>query len=294
MSAERALIPDGGTIALVGPSHAWNPERYAAGRDWLEARGYTLIEVGLGEPHRYYAADDPTRRRGLIDALTHPDVHAVWAIRGGSGVTRILAGLPLQDLPPKPILGFSDLTPLLHAWARRGGVAVHAPVVHSLGRTDAPSLDHLANLLAGEPTYPLTGQVLVQGSATGPLVGGNLALVAAACGTPYALDTQGAILVLEDVGEHPYRIERMLAQLRDAGVLAGVSGVALGGFTGCVPPDSATWTLRDIWQEWLGELGVPVVLDLPIGHGPANRAFVVGAPARLHQGVLELQPSAST
>ena len=170
---------------------------------------------------------------------------------------------------------------------------MHAPVVHSLVNTDADSLAHLAALLRGERIDPMVGRSLVDGSATGPLVGGNLAMIAASCGTPYALDARGCILVLEDIGEHPYRLERALAQLRDCGGLDGVIGVALGTFSDCGPPESATWSLDDIWREWFADRGVPVAMDLPIGHGAANRAFVVRRPATLTDGVLDLDVEAT-
>lgn len=288
MSHHGLGLPGGARIGLVGPSHAWSAERYAEGRQWLSQQGYSLVEVGLADPHRYYAADDATRRQGLLDALSDPDLDAVWAIRGGSGVTRILADLPLEGLPDRPLLGFSDLTPLLDAWAGLGRTAVHAPVVHSLGRTDPASLRHLAALLRGEPLEPMSGRVLVSGSASGPLVGGNLAMIAASVGTSYALDATDSILVLEDVGEHPYRLERMLAQLRDSGTLDGAAGIALGTFDGCDPPKGAAWTMDEVFEEWLAPLGVPIVSGLPIGHGAGNRAWRVRGPARLHDGALTL------
>lgn len=284
-----AILTVGSRVGVVAPSHAWDPARYAAGLRWLEETGFDPVEVGLEvAPHRRYAADDAHRLGALIEALQRDDLDGVWALRGGSGVTRILRDVPWEALPSKPILGFSDLTPLLDAWAARGHVAVHGPVVHSLGITDAASLTHLRRLLAGEDVAPLRGQSLVAGEASGPLVGGNLALIAATCGTPFQLDADGALLVLEDIGEAPYKIERMLAQLRDSGVLDGIAGVVLGDFVACDPPAGAPWSLLDAFHEWLGDLGVPVLTDVPIGHGAANRAFVVRREGRIEDGRLWL------
>lgn len=270
------LVPRDARIGLIAPSHAFYPEPYATGRAWLEARGHTLVEVGLGTPHRTFAADDDTRLDGLVQAMTRPDLDAVWAIRGGSGMTRLLGRIPWDDLRPVPVLGFSDLTPLLNALALRGLPAIHGPVVHSLGKTDDASLSHLDALLAGEGVAPLVGRSLVEGQAEGRMLGGNLCLVAATCGTPWQLDATGALLVLEEIGEHPYKVDRMLQQLSDSGVLDGLAGVVLGTFTGCDPPSSADWTLDEIFVEHLAHRGVPVLADVPIGHGPENRAFVVG------------------
>lgn len=283
-----SLLPIGSRVGIVAPCHTWNAERYEAGRAWLEEVGYETVEFGLGPRHRRYAGTDAHRTRALVEALSSEAIDGVWGLRGGSGVTRILHDIPWEDLPSKPIIGFSDLTPLLDRWAVQGHVAVHGPVVHSLSKTAPDSLDHLLTLLDGGELTPLQGDVLVPGEARGALRGGNLALVAATCGTDFQLDGEGAILVLEDIGEAPYKIERMLAQLRDSGVFDGLAGVALGEFAGCEPPRGASWTLREAFEEWFGALGIPVVADLPIGHGARNHAFVVGREARLSRGRLYL------
>jgi muramoyltetrapeptide carboxypeptidase len=116
---------------------------------------------------------------------------------------------------------------------------------------------------------------MVPGFARGPLVGGNLALLASLCGTPWQVNTAGRILVVEEVGEHAYRIDRMLQQLHDAGSLAGVAGIALGTFTSCTGGQS--WSVRDVLHDQLNRLKVPVIADLPIGHGEQNYAFPLGA-----------------
>ena len=127
---------------------------------------------------------------------------------------------------------------------------------------------------------------MVDGTATGPLVGGNLCMLAVTCGTPFQLDARGGILVLEEVAEHPYKVDRMLQQLADAGVLDEIRGVALGSFTGCEAPAGADWSLQDVLDEHLAGRGVPVVAGLPIGHGPHNHAWPVRATGRLQGGQL--------
>jgi muramoyltetrapeptide carboxypeptidase len=143
-------------------------------------------------------------------------------------------------------------------------------------------------LLEGADRFLLEGEAWVNGSAEGPLVGGNLTLLASLCGTRHQLDARGAILVLEDFAEAPYRIDRMLQQLRSARALDGIHGVVLGDFVKCDPPAGATWGLRDVLLDHLGSLGVPVLAGLPIGHGERNRAFVWGARARLHGPTLSV------
>lgn len=281
-------LPLRGPIAVVAPSGVHGIERFQAGLAILREAGLDPRPLpGLLRPERYLAAPDEHRLAQLHEALTAPGYAAVWAARGGYGLTRLIDRLERTGLPPRPVLGFSDLTALFAALHRAGaGPCIHAPVVHSLKGTDEASRAHLFDLLAGRPVAPLHGETWADGAATGPLLGGNLCLLAALCGTPQQLDVRGAILVLEDLAEPPYRIDRMLQQLRASGALDGVAGFALGQFDRCAPPVSATWTLRDVFLDHLGRGDVPVVAGLPIGHGPANRAFPWGARATLEAGSL--------
>ncbi len=284
------MVPRGTPIAVVAPAHAYDPARLEAGLAIARDHGHDLhLFPDTLRPHRYFAASDPHRLAQLVEALTDPAFGAVWIARGGSGTTRLLSRVPWADLPPRAVIGFSDVV-ALHAglWAAGRGPAIHGPVVHSLSSTDEASLTHLFALLEGGGDPVLEGEAWVPGAAEGPLLGGNLCVLATLCGTPWQLDARGAILVLEEVGEAPYRVDRALQQLASAGALAGVAGVALGTFTGCAPPADATWTLREVLLEHLGPLGVPVVGDLPIGHGPRNRAFVWGAPGRIAEDRLSL------
>lgn len=277
-------------VAAVAPSHAYDPARLEAGLDVARGLGVDVHLVpDTLRPHRYFAAPDDHRLAQLVAALTDPGWDAVWMVRGGSGLTRLLPRIPWADLSPRPVIGFSDVV-ALHAglWRHGLGPLVHGPVLHSLPTTDAASVRHLSALLHGEPLEPLSGETWAAGAAQGPLLGGNLCVLAALCGTPWQLSAAGAILVLEEIGEAPYRVDRSLQQLASAGVLDGVAGVALGTFTGCAPPEGAPWTLRDLVLEHLAPLGVPVLADLPIGHGVENRAFVWGRTARIDGGHLSL------
>lgn len=281
-------LPEG-PVAVVAPCGPFNPDRFAAGLALAEAAGLTLEPFpGLMQPARYLAAPDDHRAEQLIEALTSDRYAGVWIARGGYGLTRILDRLTDVELPPdRPVIGFSDVTALFCALHRRGcGPLIHAPVVHSLASTEPDDRQQLWGLLRGEPAQPLSGSAWVGGQAEGWLCGGNLCLLASLCGTPWQLDATGAILVLEEVGEPPYRVDRMLQQLRSAGVFDGVAGIAVGELAGCAPPDGADWTMRDVFTDHLAPLGVPVVGALPIGHGARNRPFVWGAPAQLHNGTL--------
>lgn len=290
MSERAALVPRGTPIAVVAPCGAYDPARFERGLALGRAAGHDLRPLpGLLQPHRYLAGTDDHRLAQLTEALTNPEYGAVWAARGGYGLTRILDRIDFDRIPRKPVLGFSDVTALHTALVQRGlGPAIHAPMVHSFPKTSDASLNHLWSLLAGEHVPPLQGRTLVPGSVEGPLVGGNLCLLAATCGTADQLDARGAILVLEEIGEPAYRVDRMLQQLASAGVLRGVAGIALGEFVHCRVPEGVDWTLLDMIREHVEPLDVPVVVDLPIGHGQRNHAFVYGAPARLGDGALAL------
>ncbi len=269
-----------GPIAVVAPCHPHDPQRLEQGLQLARAAGLDLQPFpDLLRPWLHLTASDDHRLEQLVEALTDPRWAAVWIARGGSGLTRLIGRLP-TDLPDKPVIGFSDVT-ALHAalYARGHSRLIHGPVVHSLGVTAPASREQLFQLLRGESTSPLQGEAWVPGHATGRLVGGNLALLAALCGTPWQVDVRGAILVLEEIGEHAYRIDRMLQQLWDAGGLAGCAGVALGSFTGC--RTGSEWTLQHLLLDQLGRLGVPVLAELPIGHGSDNHAFPIGAVATI-------------
>ena len=202
-------------------------------------------------------------------------------------MTRLLATLPWDDLPKRPVVGFSDGTALLSSLEKnRGGPLLHGPVINSLPDTTPEALEHLHRLLTGQDTPPLRGESWIQGTASGPITGGNLSVLAAMCGTPWQVDARGKLLLLEDIGEPAYRIDRLLQQLTDAGVFRGVAGIALGGFTACSPPPGASWSLRDLLLEQLTRINVPVVGGLPFGHISNNFAIPIGAHGTLGDGQL--------
>jgi muramoyltetrapeptide carboxypeptidase len=211
-------------------------------------------------------------------------VAAVVCARGGYGAHRVVDLLDWDALAkarPKLLVGFSDITALHQAFAARLGLAtVHAPVVTQLADCDADAQDHLRDTLldpdrATELAHGL--EVLVPGDAEGVLVGGNLAVLAAGIGAPAAMPAWESLTFIEEIGEDPYRVDRLLTQLRRSGWLNGVRGVVLGHFTDCGPADE----LRSVLVDRLGDLGVPVVAGAPFGHEAANRALPLGVPATL-------------
>ena len=286
------MISPGSPIAVVAPSGAYDPDRFEKGLSIARIYGLNLQPANnMLQPVRYLASPDDQRLAQLQQTLREPHWGAIWIARGGYGITRILDRLDLDNLPATPVIGFSDATPLLHALhVKRGGPIIHGPVVHSLPVTDRKSQDHLFALLAGREVEPISGKMLAKGKAEGPLLGGNLCMLATTCGTPHQVKAEGSILVLEDVGEPAYRVDRMLQQLVSAGVLDGVAGVVLGEFKDCRVPDGSDYTVTDVLMDHLAPLGVPVLGHAPVGHGEANRAFPIGVTAKLAGGKLSWAP----
>lgn len=229
----------------------------------------------------YLAGPDPERLSLLHEAFADPKVRAVFAARGGFGATRLLEGIDRRAVAGsgKPLIGFSDVTALHLLLFGSGRRSIHGPVVTRLGEEDPVSLDRLFSLLErSEAPEALGGRKVAGGDARGRLVGGCLSLLVALLGTPYFPDLSGCILFLEDVGERPYRIDRLLTQLRQAGKLEGLAGIVLGEFAGC---DDGELRGSRVAEELLAGLGLPLLADLPVGHGDRNLALPHGALASI-------------
>jgi muramoyltetrapeptide carboxypeptidase len=304
-----ALKP-GDTIAFVAPAGPAElpPLRQYAAR--LEADGYRVfIPEGIAHRKRgYLGGTDEERAAELNTMIRDPRVRAIFPVRGGYGLTRILDRIDYAALrkDPKIITGYSDLTALHLAVAREARVVTfHSPMpMHSLWQADKPEFAFAAESFRravfadrykkGESGYPIAvpGDARpvkwVGGTARGRLVGGNLTLICATLGTPYALQPQGAILLIEDVNEAPYRIDRSLSQLRLARILDGVAGVVIGSFSSRDPADANEYDR--VLREYFGRLRVPVITRFPVGHTPLNATLPHGGLVELDadRGVLQL------
>jgi muramoyltetrapeptide carboxypeptidase len=284
---EPPPLRPGAHVALVSPSGPLNgPHELERALDTAQSLGWTTW-VG---PHAlardgYFAGADTQRAADLITALTDPRIDGIWCLRGGYGAARLLPALwpVLEQAPPKALMGYSDITALHAAWQRAGVVSYHAPTARS--PLSVYSREHLTAVV--QHASPVVGTapeatVLRGGRAHGRLVGGNLALVASLCGTPWACDFQDAIVVLEDINEATYRLDRMLTQLRQSGAFDGCVGLALGHFTDCVDTtEDGTRALVDIAQELADALHVPALLGVPIGHIADQWTVPLGAYAQL-------------
>jgi muramoyltetrapeptide carboxypeptidase len=287
----------GDRVAVVAPAGPVPRERFQSGERILSARYRLVYEERVFARTGYLAGSDEERLAELRAVLSDPDVKAVICARGGYGLTRILAGLDSTEFAraPKAIVGFSDVT-ALHAWAAKLGVpTIHGPVLAQLGELPEEDTQSVIDLLEGAPPKPIEGLRTRAGSgaAEGRLLGGNLEMISRLVGTPWALDLRDAILLIEEVGERPYRIDRSLTQLMLAGALDGVRGVVVGDLVNCHEPKQPSPTADEVVVERLGRLGVPVCTGAPIGHGPRNRAVPLGVRARLAGDRLEfLEPFA--
>jgi len=306
--ARPKTLREGDLVALVAPSGWVREERVAAQVRVLESWGLRA-RVGARALHRhtFLAGTDGERLADFNDALRDPEVRAIWCLRGGYGAQRIADDLDFAAArtDPKLIIGFSDVTALhLALWCAAGLPTVHGPTAsypepgaaghteagarHAL-TTDEPVVVGADRTLAAE-----TFAVRTRGRASGTLLGGNLTVLATSVGGGHRPDLTGAILLVEDVTEEPYRLDRYLVQLRRAGWLDGLAGVAVGQFTACADPDGRA-TVPAVLAEHFGALGVPVLGGLPIGHGTAQTAVGLGVPAILDAdaGTLTVEPVAA-
>jgi muramoyltetrapeptide carboxypeptidase len=282
-----APLPRGAHLAVIAPAGPPKPGRLEAVLPWLVERGYeaTLLPSCYGPPPLdFLAAPDAVRLADVHTAFADERFDAVLALRGGSGCIRLLDRLDLALLAahPKLLIGYSDLT-VLHALRTRAGIpSLHGPMPASDwglpgGRADTDALfERLARgWAAGDVVGQAAPHALSRGTrARGRLIGGNLAMFCALLGTPYLPEVDGALLFIEDISEEPYRVDRLLTQLRLAGVLGRIAGLLVGSFTGAESPEA-------VLADHLAGLACPVLAGWPSGHGQPNRPLPLGVMAEM-------------
>jgi muramoyltetrapeptide carboxypeptidase len=279
-----------------------DPEALNAGLDALRFAGLDPVVYPSardpGTMRRYLAGDDAMRAGDLRSALTDPGIAGILFARGGSGAQRTLEAMDWDGLGPeaetgmlpKVLAGYSDVTAVLEAVAvRLGWASVFGPnIAISQGASHYSFGSLLRTLMRPEQAtmveYPRAVTV-VQGLARGVTTGGTLSLLVSSLGTGTSRPVRGGILLLEDVNEEDYRIDRMLTQLRRSGYLDGVAGIVAGTFTGCGPPEA----IQDILAERLGDLQVPMIAWANVGHGGLFQAFPYGIAAELDAGAATLR-----
>ena len=288
----------GDRVAVVAPAGPVDPDRLARGlevlRDWGLEIDVLPGVLGRDERLPYLAGADAGRAKDFRAAWLDPAYAAVFCARGGYGVQRMLQHLDTAELvaaEPKLLIGFSDITALHEVFNAVGIVTIHGPMAAAVEQLQtATSRDRLHDLLfrgeVDDLLAPVGATTLTDGVAEGVLRGGNVALLASSIGTPTGRPGAG-IVVLEDVGEDAYKLDRLLTQLLRAGWFDEVAGLVLGDFSEADDPDLVTAVLHDR----LGPLGVPAVTGAAIGHERTNLAIPLGAHAILDADRKTLRPS---
>lgn len=286
-------------IRVEAPSSPFPVEKLSAGVARLREAGHVVDDapamraLELGR-HAYLTTDDEERRRSLQEAISS-DVDVVWLARGGYGLTRIVSRIDVSAKAPL-LIGFSDATALFAAQPELR--SVHGPLATTIGAEPQWTFDHTLAVLERRAKGAAFDVVMDAKhedlDVEGPLFAANLCVLSALCGTPAMPSLEGVILVLEEVGERPYRIDRMLTQLKEAGAFADVRAVIAGHLTNCAEPSTGAGKREvappplDVFRERVRSTGVPFAHGIAVGHEAPNIALPIGAQARLAGGKLTL------
>jgi muramoyltetrapeptide carboxypeptidase len=277
-------LSPGDTVGIVAPASPFDKELFYQGIAELHAMGYrTSIPPELFLANRYLAGSDLQRAQLLNRFFADGSIKAIICAKGGFGSIRIL---PLLDFAaigknPKIFVGFSDITALLVVvYLRCNLLTYHGPMITTLGRSDQKTKDALADALSSDQPIELKttkGVTLQSGSVSGPVMAGNLTTLCHLVGTPYEPAFKGHILVLEDRGEAPYRLDRMMSQMKLAGCFEGLAGLVLGSFEGCGQEKEIHLIVKDIFSDHR----LPILTGLDFGHSPSNITIPIGLEATL-------------
>lgn len=268
-------LQSGDRVALVAPASSFPHEELAAGVAELARLGFEAIyDDSIFDKDRFVAGSVETRVRAIHDAWADPSIAALIAMRGGYGSAQLLPLLDPDLLRSgrKALIGYSDITALLTLYQRNGLAAIHGPMIDRRISKGASAYDEDSFrrvMMQADPAgelRPAQLEVLHHGTATGTLTGGTLTQLMASMGTMFAFDPpEGAILFLEDIGERPYRIHRLLTQAAQAGIFANVRGIVFGEFPNCDEPGGDP-AIKDVVREFMKDFRGPVLFNFPSGH----------------------------
>lgn len=281
------LLAPGDRVRVVAPSGPVNREPFLAGIEIVRSWNLTpLFDDGVFARDGYLAGNDRRRLAEFNAALGDDGAAAVWLARGGYGAARLLPQLSLARVARRPrwLVGFSDASALHALWARAGLQSLHGAVITNLAAWGEAAREQLRRrLFAGLPGELAGTAYSGNGSVCGPLLGGNITVLASLVGSGYLPDFDGAVVFFEDVGELPYRLDRSLTQLRQAGVLDKAAGFAVGQLTHCVDkrgPEYSNGALDAVCGV-LQVFGKPILTGLPVGHEDSSWALPFGARVEL-------------
>jgi muramoyltetrapeptide carboxypeptidase len=277
-------LPGGALVRVVAPSGPFDAQLLRDGLGRLADFEVRIPESMMGRQSGFFAGTDAERLRELQEALDCPETAAILIARGGYGIARLLPHLNFDALltRPKWLIGFSDATVLHATLSSRGLASVHGPNGTTLARATQAEVLRLQHILAGLPVEDISGLTSWHpGTSTGPLFGGNLTVLFAEAASGRLQIPSGSILFLEDVTETSYRVDRMIEALRAGGHLDRASAIVLGDFHDCSPGKFSV-PVEDVLRSSLTSLGVPVLANLPLGHGTRNAPLVCGAQATVN------------
>ena len=285
MKAKR--LKAGDTVGIVAPASPSDSSKVERAIKYLANMGYN-VKAGesVYSSRGYLAGDDELRASDINNMFADDEVRAVFCLRGGYGSQRILGLVDFEGIRnnPKIFMGYSDITALLNAiYQRCGLITFHGPMGGDFaGGLEKRTKRAMKNILestdpVGELPNPVTPEVVEEGKGSGILVGGNLSMVVASLGTPYEVDTRNKVLLLEDVFEEPYSVDRMLTQLKLAGKFESAAGIVLGDWGNSEPEEPAkSLSLEEVFEDVFKGLGKPVLKGFKIGHCKPNFTVPIG------------------
>jgi muramoyltetrapeptide carboxypeptidase len=287
MSLITSLIESKKKLGIVAPAKHVDERVLWEFQEKMADRGVSIV-VGDNRKsrHGYLAGGDKERAEAFMNVWTNNDVGMIWCYTGGYGSTRMIPYLDFQVIKenPKIFLGMSDITALHLAIQKETGHTTYlGPNTFSYTK-GASTLD-----LPLQVNVP-DGKALIDGKGRGGLTGGNLALISALMGTPWEIETEGRVLLLEDVNEEPYKIDRMLSQLKNSGKLKNLAGLILASFEGCVAANPhASLSLDEIFMDYFSKASYPVLMNFPSGHIPNQVTLPLGEIVELNTNTKRLK-----
>lgn len=274
----------GDTLGIIAPSSPFDKDKFQKGLSFIKDLGFRVFfPETIFEQKKYLAGTDAIRARALNAMFADSDIKGIICARGGYGSLRLLSLIDFNQIVqnPKLLIGCSDITVLLNSlFSRCGLVSLHGPMIESLANATEPTKQALSEILLTDQnlSIPSADPVTIHaGRASGTLTGGNLTTLCHLVGTPFAPDYSGHLLLLEDIGESPYRIDRMLTQMKMAGCFEQINGIVLGAFTGCGDPAD----VYQIFYDNFAKDSIPVLAGFSIGHDEPNLSVPFGIRATL-------------
>jgi len=286
----RALGP-GQEIGIIAPAGPVIPDTLRTGLEILTGLGFKpVLGSHLFNEEGYLAGDDISRLEDIHEMIRNNNIKAIFCARGGYGCTRLLDQMDYDLIRqnPKIIVGFSDITALLLSiWEKTGLITFHGPLVTGLKNGIIDNVNHLMNLLGGESSNSIdleSAGIYFPGEAEGILMGGNLSLIIHLIGTPYLPSMDGSILFIEEKGEAPYRLDRMLTHLRLSGMMKNIKALMLGSLVECGSDEE----IEQVLNNCLADMNIPIIYGGPFGHGDENIALPIGVKAKIDTKVMLL------